>query len=80
MTVSKTFAMRTERCDFMLAAVKGYSRDNTVVIEDEDMRACDGAEAVVTLLDPPKLKRTEKILIGIALSCRVREESMLMNI
>lgn len=60
MDASKSFAMRTERCDFMLAAVKGYIRGNTVVIEDEDMRACDGAEAVATLPDLPKLKRTGK--------------------
>ncbi|MCD8104729.1 MAG: hypothetical protein LUF35_06955 [Lachnospiraceae bacterium] len=44
----------------MLAAVKGYIRGNTVVIEDEDMKAYEGAEVVVTLLDYPYTKRKKK--------------------
>lgn len=33
----------------MLAAVKGIVQGNTVVIEDEDIRAYDGAEVIVSL-------------------------------
>ena len=40
----------------MLAAVKGFVRGNTVVIEDEDIRDYDGAEVVVTLLNYPQKK------------------------
>lgn len=40
----------------MLAAVRGIVKGNTVVIEDEDMREYDGAEVVVTLLNPPQEK------------------------
>ncbi|MCC8051398.1 MAG: hypothetical protein LIP10_12230 [Clostridiales bacterium] len=44
----------------MLAAVRGYIRGNEVVIEDEDMKAYDGAEVVVTLLDYPNKKKKKK--------------------
>ncbi|MCD8069131.1 MAG: hypothetical protein LUE87_09650 [Lachnospiraceae bacterium] len=37
----------------MLAAVKGVVRGNTVVIENDDIRAYDGSEVIVTLLDYP---------------------------
>ena len=40
----------------MLAAVKGIVQGNTVVIEDEDIRDYDGAEVIVTLLNPPQRK------------------------
>lgn len=40
----------------MLAAVRGVVQGNTVVIEDDDIREYDGAEAVVTLLDYPQKK------------------------
>ncbi len=40
----------------MLAAVKGIVQGNTVVIEDDDIRDYDGAEAVVTLLNYPQKK------------------------
>lgn len=40
----------------MLAAVKGIVQGNTVVIEDDDIREYDGAEAVVTLLSNPQRK------------------------
>lgn len=38
----------------MLAAVKGIVQGNTVVIEDEDIRAYDGTEVIVTLLNYPQ--------------------------
>lgn len=37
----------------MLAAVKGRVQGNTVLI-DEDIRAYDGAEVIVTLLNSPQ--------------------------
>lgn len=37
----------------MLAAVKGRVQGNTVLL-DEDIRAYDGAEVIVTLLNYPK--------------------------
>ncbi|MCD8038148.1 MAG: hypothetical protein LUE96_03555 [Lachnospiraceae bacterium] len=37
----------------MLAAVRGVIQGNTVVIENEDMRAYDGTEVIVTLLEYP---------------------------
>lgn len=40
----------------MLAAVKGIVQGNTVIIEDDDIREYDGAEAVITLLDYPQKK------------------------
>ncbi|MCC8028398.1 MAG: hypothetical protein LIO75_01110 [Lachnospiraceae bacterium] len=43
--------MRRMEVNFMLAAVKGIIRGNTVVIEDDDIRAYDGSEVVVTLLE-----------------------------
>lgn len=44
----------------MMAAVKGIVRGNTVVIEDEDIRAYEGTEVVVTLLNyaPRQDKKT----------------------
>ena len=42
----------------MLAAVKGRVQGNTVLI-DEDIRAYDGTEVIVTFLSHPK-KTTEK--------------------
>jgi hypothetical protein len=43
----------------MLAAVKGIIRGNTVIIDD-DIRAYDGSEVVVTLLDYPQSKSRKK--------------------
>lgn len=40
----------------MLAAVRGRVQGNTVLIEDEDIRAYDGAEVIVTLLTHPQKK------------------------
>lgn len=40
----------------MLAAVKGIVQGNTVLIEDEDIRAYDGTEVIVTLLSYPQNK------------------------
>lgn len=40
----------------MLAAVKGIVQGNTVVIEEDDIREYDGAEAIVTLLNYPQRK------------------------
>ena len=35
----------------MLAATKGIVQENTVVIEGDDIRECDGAEDIVTVLN-----------------------------
>ena len=40
----------------MLAAVKGRVQGNTVLIEDEDIRAYDGTDVIVTLLNYPQKK------------------------
>ena len=40
----------------MLATVKGIVQGNTVLIEDEDIRAYDGTEVIVTLLSYPQEK------------------------
>ena len=40
----------------MLAAVKGIVKGNTVLIEDDDIRAYDGTEVIVTLLHYPQKK------------------------
>ena len=40
----------------MLAAVKGIVKENTVLIEDDDIRAYDGTEVIVTLLHYPQKK------------------------
>lgn len=46
----------------MLAAVKGIIQGNTVVIENEDMRAYDGTEVIVTLLGyPAQIKKRTAI-------------------
>ncbi len=46
----------------MLAAARGIIQGNTVVIENEDMRAYDGTEVIVTLLEyPTHLKKKEPI-------------------
>ncbi len=37
----------------MLAAVRGIIQGNTVIIEDDDIKAYDGTEVVVTLLNDP---------------------------
>ena len=42
----------------MLAAVKGIIQGNTVLL-DEDVRACDGTEVIVTLLNYPQKKETK---------------------
>ncbi|MCD8133357.1 MAG: hypothetical protein LUE19_05830 [Clostridiales bacterium] len=50
----------------MLAAVKGVIRGNTVVIENDDIRAYDGSEVIVTLLDypnKPHRKASEKAVL-----------------
>jgi len=46
----------------MLAAVKGIVQGNKVLIEDEDIRAYDGTEVIVTLLNYPK-KKEEKAFV-----------------
>lgn len=46
----------------MLAAVKGVVQGNTVIIEDDDIREYDGAEAIVTLLNHP-LKKEKKATV-----------------
>ncbi len=40
----------------MLAAVRGILQGNTVIIEDDDVKAYDGTEVVVTLLNDPQKK------------------------
>lgn len=46
----------------MLAAVKGRVQGNTVLIEDEDIRAYDGTEVIVTLLNYPKKKDEREVV------------------
>lgn len=46
----------------MLAAVKGRVQGNTVLIEDEDIRAYDGTEVIVTLLNYPKKKEEKEVV------------------
>ena len=46
----------------MLAAVKGRVQGNTVLIEDEDIRAYDGTEVIVTLLNYPKKKDEREVI------------------
>lgn len=43
----------------MLVAVKGIVQGNTVEIEDDDIRAYDGTEVIVTLLNHPAKKEKE---------------------
>ena len=45
----------------MLAAVRGIVHGNTVVIEDENIKDYDGAEAVVTLLSYPQKRNKVQI-------------------
>lgn len=49
-----------ERKNFMLAAVKGIVRGNTVIVENEDLCEYDGSEVVVTFLDKPDRKRKKE--------------------
>lgn len=44
----------------MLAAVKGVVQGNIVLIEDEDIRAYDGTEVIVTLLSYPQKKEKKE--------------------
>jgi hypothetical protein len=44
----------------MLAAVKGIVQGNMVVVKDDDIREYDGAEVIVTLLNPP-VKAVKKV-------------------
>lgn len=68
----------------MLAAVKGIIRGNTVVIEDDDIRAYDGSEVVVTLLEHharPQRQVSKKLhSTGTVLFCQVPAERMSTNI
>ena len=50
--------MINRRCLLMLAAVKGIIQGNTVLL-DEDVRAYDGTEVIVTLLNYPQKKETK---------------------
>lgn len=44
----------------MMTAVKGIVQGNIVVIKDEDIRAYDGTEVIVTLLNYPQKNVTEE--------------------
>lgn len=44
----------------MLAAVKGILQGNTVVIENEDLKEYEGAEVIVTLLNPAQEQKSNK--------------------
>lgn len=44
----------------LLAAVKGVIQGNKVIIENEDLGNCDGAEVIVTLLDYPRKQKSKE--------------------
>jgi len=41
----------------MLTALRGTIRGNTVVVDENELQAFDGAQVVITILDDPKKDR-----------------------